>query len=381
MTSFPLVQDVLTYLLDTGWQCHPETWNGASIWSNADRREVLVPASDDLGDTALRMAEILSVLTAAENRPAIDIITEINRPFDDIQLYRTITDEDFLYLPAAMHALSSVQDLITAAARSLISGPAPVVAGGVPRPAEELLRQVRLETSGGAGHGVTVRIPVALQEESVGLQPSAPPLWGDLGRQVGRQLHGAVVAARSAAEQVTAIGDADVFDGSVMAGVSANLCDALSGLSGGDQARPFEITFRWGRAVPSGVPAETVRFPASAAPAIRAGAARLRGLADPEPRGAVSGTGTVIGLVESLHGPAPHGGWRIRIHGDLRSDAGISGTRRVLTDLSDPEAYDRAMAAHRSQQSVQASGELSGTPKRIQLTVRNDDFENLGGNG
>lgn len=378
MTSLPLVQDVLTYLLDTGWQRHPETWNGASIWSNADRDEVLVPASDHMGDTDLRMTEILSVLAAAENRPAADIATEINRPFDDIQLYRTIIDEDFLYFPAAMNALSSVQNLIAAAARSLITGPAPVIARGAPEPVEELLRQVRLET---AGRAVTVRIPVAQRRDATDKQPSSPALREDLGRQLGRQLHGAVLAARSAAEQMTASGDAQVFDVSVMAGVSANLCEALNGLAGGDQARPFEITFRWGRGLPSDVAGETVRFPVSAATAVRAGAARLRDLGTPEAHGALPGTGTIAGLVVSLHGPAPHGGWRIRIHGDLRSDAGVIGTRRAWADLSSPEDYDRAMAAHRSQRPVQATGELSGTPKRTQLTIRNGDFEILGGDG
>lgn len=378
MTSLPLVQDLLTYLLDTGWQRHPETWNGASIWSNADGREVLVPASDHMGDTDVRIAEILSVLTSTEKRPTADIIAEINRPFDDIQLYRTVTDEDFLYFPAAMRALSSVQDLIAAAAWSLITGPAPVVARGAPEPVEELLQKFRLETGGGSGHAVTVRIPAALGRESADEHPSA--LWEDLGRQLGRQLHGAVVAARSAAEQVTASGNVDVFDASVTSGVSANLCEALNGLAGGNQARPFEITFRWGRGVPSAVAAETVHFPAAATTAVRAGGAHLRRLATPETRHTISGTGIITGLVESLHGPTPGGGWRIKIRGDLRSDAGSDWTRLVSIHLDGPETYDQAIAAHRSQQPVRASGEFSVSGKRAELTVRDSDFEILGVN-
>ena len=72
-----------------GWQRQPHTWNDASIWSNADGREVLVPSSDGLADTDLRVAEIMSALTAVEGRSADEIAGDINTPFNDVQLYRT----------------------------------------------------------------------------------------------------------------------------------------------------------------------------------------------------------------------------------------------------------------------------------------------------
>jgi hypothetical protein len=66
--------------------------------------------------TDLRVAEILSAPTEAEGRPANEIFTDINTPFDDIQLYRAFPGDGFISLAAGLYALQSARDLISAAA-------------------------------------------------------------------------------------------------------------------------------------------------------------------------------------------------------------------------------------------------------------------------
>src|SRR5579863_4261173 len=145
MTLLPAVQDIRTYLAYAGWQRHQQIWHGASIWSDPEGREVLVPANNDLADTDLRIAEVLSVLTSAEGRPAAEIVTDINAPFDDIQWYRTQPGDGFISLSTGLQTLRSVRDLIGAAARTVVDGPLPVIPRGASSDAVgEFLQQIQL---------------------------------------------------------------------------------------------------------------------------------------------------------------------------------------------------------------------------------------------
>jgi hypothetical protein len=382
MTSLPAVQDLQTYLAYAGWQCHEETWHGALIWSNEEGREVLVPANNDLADTDLRISEVLSVLTSAEARPAAEIVTDINTPFDDIQWYRILAGDGFMSLSAGVQTLQSVRDLIGAAARTVVGGMLPVIPRGAPPDdVGKLLQQIRLGPNNPADHVVTVRIPLAAPSWSSGdeLTGDDTNLGAPLGRQVGHRLRTAVIAAHQAATDTAGRGDPAAFDASVAAGVSANLCDALIGLAGRGLDQPFEITFRWGRGLPTDAPADSVRFPTGTATAMRAGAKRLRRLGSgPVPPGsslADPGTATMVGLVDSLHGESPNGGWLVTLRGDLAANSGIQRARTARVLLSSLGTYDRAMAAHRSRTRVRARGELSGSGKRIELNVNDDNFD------
>jgi hypothetical protein len=369
------VQDVQTYLFDTGWRREQRTWNNASTWSNVDGYEVLVPSSDELADTDLRVREIISALTAVEGRSAEEIACDINTPFDDVQLYRTFSDDDFISLATGLLVLRSVRDLISAAVRTVVDGPHPVFPGGSPRLAGELLRLIRLGSNRPADHLFTVRIPLIPISGSSDDQPVIADGVTPLGRQVGHQLRAAVVAAQSAAARAAGH-DLAVFDESVAAGVSANLCEALSGLAGRQRTQPFEIAFRWGRGLPSDVPADAVHFPGGTGATFRAGAARLRQLG-----GSLGSTGTaaVTGLVQSLHGQSSDAGWRINIHGDLFAGGAVESGRTVQVWLDSQMAYDQAITAHRSRHRVRARGELSGSGGHAELIVHEENFETLEG--
>jgi hypothetical protein len=251
MTTRPTIQHIQTYLLDNEWQRQPQTWNGASIWSNANGYEVLVPAHDELADTELRVSEILTTLAAVEGRPSDEIAGDINTPFDDIQLYRTFPagiSDGFMSLTAGMRELRSVRDMISAAARVVVEGPLPVFPSGTPAPVSELLQQIRLGPSHPEQHVLTVRVSFNGQSDIV---PFA--------RQVVCKLHAAVVAVHSVTAHATE-SELNAFDETVYAGASANLCEALSGFAGRQYRQPFEVSFRWGRGLSSDIPAETIQF-------------------------------------------------------------------------------------------------------------------------
>jgi hypothetical protein len=372
----PQVRDIRSYLLGVGWTQHEETWRGASIWSNADGREVLVPANDELADTELRIMEILAVLTEVEERPASEIVTDIETPLVDIQSYQIPVQEGFFSLPAGLHTLQGARTLITVAARTVIHGPLPVNAHGTPAPVTELLRRIELGYGNPGAGAFSVRIPLTTPNGTTvsgtpGEATDGPPL----GRQVGYQLRASIIAARTAAIQ----SDPAAFDDAVSAGVSADLCKALAELTGTRHHHAFEISFRWGRGITADVPADAVRFPAEVAPAVAAGAERLRRLeaaARPTASAAArvhSATAMVTGRVASLHGPARDGGWLVRVRGDLIVSGVMEGVRTVRVLLDDAAAYDRAIEAHRSGEAVRARGALSWSPNGKPIELHVDD--------
>ncbi len=354
MTARPAIQDIRTYLRDNGWQRQPQPWNGASIWSNVNGYEVLVPAHDELADTDLRVSEILATLAAAEGRPGDEIVGDINTPFDDIQLYRTFPDgmsDGFMSLTAGLRELRSARDMISAAARAVVEGPLPVFPSGTPAPVGELLQQIRLGPSHPEEHVFTVRVPLNAQSAAV---PFA--------RQVARKLHAAVAAVHSVTAHATE-SELSAFDEAVTAGASANLCEALSGLAGRQHRQPFEVTFRWGRGLSSGIPAETIHFADGTGSIIRAAAMYLRQLG-------ASGVSVVTGFVESLHGqPSNADYWLIKVRGSLTTQGSDETDRTVWVRLDRLTAYDRAIAAHRAHLLVRASGERSAARGRIELIV------------
>ena len=374
MNGHPQVRDIRSYLLGGGWTQHDETWRGASIWSNADGREVLVPATDELADMGLRITDILTVLTDAEERPASEIVTDIVTPLVDIQLYQIPVQEGFFSLPAGLHTLQGARTLITVAARAVVQGPLSVIQHGTPAPVTELLRRIELG-DGNPGTGTfSVRIPLttpngATVSGTPGEATDGPPL----GRQVGYQLRASIIAAHTAAIQ----SDPVAFDDAVPAGVSADLCKALAELTGPRHDHAFEISFRWGRGITADVPADAVRFPAEVVPAVAAGAERLRQL-EAAARSAASarldsGTAMVTGRVASLHGPTRNGGWLVRVRGDLIVNGVVEGIRTVPVLLGDAVAYDRAIEGHRSGGAVRARGALSRSPTGKPIELRVDD--------
>jgi len=367
----PTVQDIQAYLRDNGW-VHSLTWRNAPVWSHADGYEVLVPPRDDLADTDLRVTELLNVLAAAEQRPADDIIVDINAPLDDIQSFRTFpegTPPGFTTLEAGIRALQGVQSMIGVAARTVVEGPLPELASGTPPTAADLLQRVRLGPGRPGSYVFTVRVPVDVPSRPSDTAPLTQ-LEEPLGRQVARQFHEAMTAVSTASAHAT-LEDLTAFDDTVTAGVSVNLCLALSALAGRQYEQGFDVTFRWSHRLRSELPADTIHFDDGAGKIIRAAARRLRKVR-------VSGAAEVTGFVESLHDQPETGDrWRVKVRGDLTTRGGTAFGRTIWVRLEGQASYDQAIAAHQAQDLVWVRGELS-THGRVELITDGARFEVIG---
>jgi len=347
------VTDISTYLAHAGWRRRTESWRGAAIWTHQNA-DVLVPARDGMGDSELRVSEIVDVLASIEGRPVEEIARDIGSPHADQHWYRTFATSlpmGFTTLRAGLNALHGVMTMLSSAARAVVDGPHFAFPGELPAEVGRLVDRVELAPTRPGSYVFPVRVPLGDDPE--------------LARKASMQLLDAVVAVRDAA----ASGDLAAFDATVSAGVSAELCEGMHGLAGADGSEPFEIGFRWARGLPTDLRTTVVEFPDGSTEIIAAAADRLRRHHSP------AGEVTVTGTVESLHDqPARDDRWRIRVRGEV---SGAKGNRRVLwVRLTGPDAYHDAIAAHREQHPVRARGALSETGQRAELIA--DDFVVLG---
>lgn len=352
MTLSLRVADIVSYLVVTGWTRDPRGWRGASYWQHAGEYEVLVPAQDGMGDGDRRVREILRCLSAVEDRPMDDIALEISRPWSDKQFFRTFpVDHDSGYIPllSGVQVMQGVRNLLSTAARTVLQGPHFAFAGRQPAAVGTILRTAELGPSRAGTYVVEVRLAADVWAPV----PNGQELTG---RAVLTQMLEAVAAARAA----VLAGTKEAFDETVTAGVSADLCKALSDLSGAD-GTAFEITFRWARAQPLEARAHAFAFPELAGSLLQEAARRLRVLN-------ASGPATVTGVIEGLYDDAVGDDrWRIKVRGELRTEHVERTRRAVWVRLADQVAYDRAITAHRERSVITVIGELSSTTGRVEL--------------
>jgi hypothetical protein len=356
MTTLLKVADIAGYLAETGWERDPHGWRGASLWQHPGDYEILVPARDGLGDGDRRVREILRCLSAVEGRPAGDIALEIARPLLDRQFFRTFpTDHDSGYtsLLSGVKAVQGVRNILSTAARTVVQGPHFAFAGRPPGAVGDLLRAAELGPSRAGSYIVEVRVAADASAQAPG------------GEVVGgRAVLVQMLEAVSTAQAAVLVDEPAAFDETVTAGVSADLCQALSDLSGSDRNEPFEIIFRWARSQPLDAPSQFVAFPAGSGLLLRAAAGRLRSLN-------ASGSATVSGVVEGLHDDAAgNDRWRIKVRGELRTEHAERARRAVWVRLADQAAYDRAITVHRERKVITVTGELSSTTGRVELVPR-----------
>lgn len=354
MAYHPAVGDIVSYLADTGWEQDPTGWRGASLWHHPGDYEVLVPARDGLGDGDRRVREILHCLSVVEGRPAGEIAVEISRPQLDKQFIRTFPqdhDSGYTSLLSGVQIVQGVRNLLGTAARTVLQGPHFAFPQGRPPAAVgDILRAAELGPARVGSYVVEIRL-------AADVTAAGPSGLDVAGRAVLVQMLEAVTAARGAVQADSP----SAFDDTVTAGVSADLCRALSDLSGSGRDEPFEISFRWARAHPLEVPSHTLEFPAESAALLQAADERLRSLN-------ASGAATVTGVVEGLYDDAAGGDrWRIKVRGELRTERVERPRRAVWVRLRDQKTYDRAITAHRERRVVVVSGELSSTTGRVEL--------------
>lgn len=241
--------EIAAYLRSTGWTQQSSSEGKWAVWVKDDEYEILLPLQREYRDFVLRMSETLQLLEQVEERSQLMIFNDLLTTGADVIRVRLI-DPDLAdgSMPIEEHAKIALQarEMMLSAACTTIQAKA-VLPTRRPAQAMEYLKGVRIGQSERGSYILTIHSRVAPrlkvgQTESLDVDEPFP-------RQVVGRLSRALNAMQHAAEQAAVSANLQSFSDAITEGVSANLCDAVTGLAGGEDehTRRVDISFSWSR--------------------------------------------------------------------------------------------------------------------------------------
>ncbi|MBX3249998.1 MAG: hypothetical protein KF901_22665 [Myxococcales bacterium] len=338
-------------LVDKG--SHAATFRKAST-AEDDEFVVEVPLDSGLRDYGRRVREILDTLAVSSGRPLGWIVEEVRASTVDIVRLRSTgpsVGAGRVPILLAARLFEHTRELYLAAACAA-RDPRPVYRSRKPAEALELLRRVKVTAPSEGSFVITLHAPVPpLLQPALLTEGEEIPFE----RRATLMLAHASQSAREAAEVAALGGDADLFVQGAAKGISANLCDALSGLVDGDETTHLEMSFAWApaRAVPPETPRE-VLFNADLAPMFRE-AARVLRATGPSPDFELEGAVVQLDSADLDQGGA------ITVLG------AVDGRPRRVKVQVERDDYRLALRAHEERVLFRCEGELVKRGTRFEL--------------
>jgi hypothetical protein len=345
--------EVASYLRVHGWRQEAEIGDKGSVWllpSAVGREEadVTLPLRRDLGDFALRMGDVLRTLAQVEARPETEVLRDLATTGSDLIRIRAPSRDaasGSLPLEAAVTFVERSRDMMLAAACAALSK-RPYFATRKPARATEYLSQVRLGQTERGSYILTILSPVAPALSSEGELPFGLEAPEPYERHVVRTLAEGLAALEQAARHAAASGGMGAFQQAVQQGISANLCEAVAGLSAASPGEGLDVRIAWSRTRPSAASVPSRIFLGSdTIPLIQEAARLFKDTASVED---VEAQGFVTRLARRLQDD----------RGEITLEGLVDGElRRVVVQLAG-DSYSQAIKAHDQRQRVACAGDL-----------------------
>lgn len=347
------------YLRASGWREYEHLPERASVWSLNDGSgggyEILLPLRRDFRDFTARISEALQTLEVVEQRSQLDILGELATTVADVVRVRVnplVSANGSIPIDRGVDLFQRAREMMLAAACAAVE-PRSQYQTRKPNKAVEYLSKVHIGQTERGSYVVNILSRVApTLEPSVLLErgelfPTEPFETDPFERLVTKTLAEALEATRSAAEYSGATGTMEHFTQAIRSGVSANLCEAIVGMSQSGGGEGLEIGLRWSPARPmrDGAP-HNVSFSADAIPLIEEAARVFR--KTPTQEGF-----EVEGYVVKLDRREPLGG-----EGVITILSIVEDSSRLISVKLDAEDYDRAIQAHKNGIKVTCYGNL-----------------------
>ncbi|MDH6152622.1 MULTISPECIES: hypothetical protein [Paraburkholderia] len=355
-----LVRDVTpdlleAYLTTNEWTYDGDLHNLASIWHRSEPEhhdaEILLPRTADLKDYIDRMADAVLVIAAFEEvEPAAVVKAVIGHFTDQVRIRVIHTDVAAGTIPLKDGVLLNqhARDLMAAAAmstgskrRHFTSKPSPV--------AKAFLESLRLGQTEEGSYVVNIIAPLDKnQGNQLGL-PAVP-----LGNVVTDNLSLGLFVLNDALEWYGRTLDRTIFDNAVLSGASANMCDALIGLSGLEKNREVEITVAPAGSQRTTRTTRTFLFDGKKIEHLGIASAYYKD-------NYVAENQTVVGTIQRLDRPVDQDRGTITIEAKIRD-----AEKHIAIELA-PDDYEKAITAHQQKEDVQCTGDLYVSPRKATL--------------
>ena len=344
--------EMTAYLRTKGWRLEADLNGKGSLWLKQEQGcpefDVTLPAKREMADYALRMAEVLRTLAESEGRSQIEVLSDVQTTTADLIRVRTLSreaEDGTLPLDQAAMFVERSRDMMLAAACAALDK-RPFYAKRKAQQAMDYLGHVRMGQTERGSFVLTILSPVApeLRPAQGSLLPSDPDEPYE--RQVTHTLMDALGALDEAARTAAERGDMTSFQTAVSRGVSANLCDAVAGLSSVGIDAGLDIMVSWSRSRPveRGTPARVI-FGSDSVQIIKEAGRRFR---DTAPFEDFEAEGVVTRLDR---GPAA-------TEGDVTVTGNVDGQMRRIVVRLGTEAYSDAVRAHDDRRTVKCIGDL-----------------------
>lgn len=280
-------RNIEVYLLAHGWE--DKTRNDKfSVWRQAGEPEspnyLFVPLLEGPADYEERLRDVVARLVEEEDRDFETVLTNLRYATSDlvrISLVSPRVGPGELPIEDGRKLFDGARDLMWSAACAAVQ-PRANYGPKAPATAKDYLDGVRLGQTERGSYVVTVISDVQPPEQQALIPDDAAHLDVPFERQVTTALMQALVATKSAAEQVirehSNVGD--TFEDVVEQGVSANLCAALAKMGEEQTAAEVRIHMNWAASRPPTIEAEPVgvRFEPSTLPVLGEAVQALRQL-------------------------------------------------------------------------------------------------------
>lgn len=271
--------DVRAYLINQGWTDVGRIGDKASIYTQTDNDgrqwEILLPIRTDVADYAERMAETVSTVARLEARSEIEIYADFIAAGNDIIRLRApeADEQGTIALQDGVALYQQAQNLMLAAACAAVQPRRSYHARKI-NEAVSYLDEVRLGQTEHGSYVLTIYSPV-----SPALRRVQQPLHQDFetdpfSRLVTRKLAEALKAIRVALNEAIATDAFDAFEQAIKHGVSANLCEAIAGLT--HHGDGLDISMTWARVRPAPEPNMRYQFTVAGARILEEAAREFR---------------------------------------------------------------------------------------------------------
>lgn len=243
--------DLISYLKAKDWVQKKSFYNSSSLWTNKNKNntdfEVLAPLETNFIDYSLRIGEALEVLEDFENRPAGSIYQNLLNSSEDVIRIRAHSSKTFngtLPLNDSVNLLAASRDLITAAACSTLS-PKAHYPSRKPDKVVEFMDKVQFDHTEKGSFIITIstKIPPKLRVKEV--EEKNNIIEEPFERRVMINLLQALEACRVASKEALVTNNINPFDAAIEKGVSANLCNAIVGISNSCGNEHLDVSVDW----------------------------------------------------------------------------------------------------------------------------------------
>ena len=344
--------EVVAYLRAKGWRQTVDRPGKSSLWTLLGEAgtefDVTLPDRSEIGDYSLRMAEVLETLADAEQRSQLDVLRDVQTTASDlirIRAPRGDAENGTLPLNEAVAFVERSRDMMLAAACAAMNK-RPVYAKRKAQQAMDYLGHIRMGQTERGSYVLTILSPVApelapAQDVLLPMEPVVP-----YERRVTQTLIESLAALGEAAREAAVRGNMTPFEVAVGRGVSANLCDAVVGLSDVSPAEGLDIQISWSRTRPvdAGV-VSRVLLRSDAMPLIEEAARQFR-------QTAPSDDADVIGIVTRLARGEK------ATQGEVTITASVEGQYKLVKVMLGEDDYGKAVRAHELREVVSCTGDL-----------------------